>query len=174
MSEHKEGQATPDEACKQLQESKKTLLLSTLSAEGFPEISYAPYVKDKQGSFYIFISELAAHTQSLLANNECSVMFITDEEQSQNLFARERLIFSCLSERVDNQEDAYQSMLDDLEEKFGNVVGMLRSLPDFHLFRLKPQQGRYVVGFGKAYVVDPSSGSLEHISEKTLKESKPN
>ncbi|WP_415902962.1 HugZ family protein [Neptuniibacter sp. QD29_5] len=170
MSEQQEV----EEACKLLQQSKKTLLLSTLSTEGFPEISYAPYMKDQEGDFYIFVSELAAHTQSLLANNECSVMFIADEEQSQNLFARERLIYSCLSERVDSEDPAYQSLLDGLEEKFGNVVGMLRTLPDFHLFRLKPQQGRYVVGFGKAYVVDPSSGSLEHISEKTLKESKPN
>jgi len=163
------GMSEPQEACRALQQGKKTLLLSTLSADNFPEISYAPYVTDDQGNFYIFISELAAHTQCLLANAKCSVMFVADEDQSQNLFARERLIYSCVSKRVDSSESDYSNMLDRLEETFGNVVGMLRSLPDFHLFRLQPQQGRYVVGFGKAFKVDPITGELEHISEQALK-----
>lgn len=153
--------------CRNLQQANSTLLLSTLG-EDFPEISYAPFVRDEEGVFYIFISELAAHTQNLLRNPLASVMFIADEEGSRNLFARERLTFKCEAHEMLSSESHYPLLLDKLEKKFGNVVGMLRSLPDFHLFCLRPIEGRYVVGFGSAYVVKPKTGELEHISEAVL------
>ena len=48
-------------------QSVKTLQLATLTAEGKSNASYSPFVVDKQGNFYIFVSQLASHTQDLLA-----------------------------------------------------------------------------------------------------------
>ncbi|MCW8882038.1 MAG: pyridoxamine 5'-phosphate oxidase family protein, partial [Sedimenticola sp.] len=39
--------------------SQQTLILSTVNQHQQPEISYAPFVQDEQGVFYIFVSELA-------------------------------------------------------------------------------------------------------------------
>ena len=41
----------------ELMASQQTLLLSTVSANGIPDISYAPFVRDHAGVFYIYVSE---------------------------------------------------------------------------------------------------------------------
>ncbi len=149
-----------------LLESKKTLLMTTMNADGEPEMSYSPYLRDGQ-DLYVFISELAAHTQNLMANPQAGVMFIADESVSQNLFARERLIYQCRSEVVE-QSALKGVLLNQMQAKFGNIMKMLRSLPDFHLLRLQPYRGRYVVGFGKAFDIDMASGELIHVDKDRL------
>ena len=169
MSNNEKSTQELSQECIALQESKQTLLLSTVNSEGNPEISYAPYYRDAEGEFYLFISELAAHTKNLMLHNQASIMFITDEEQSRNQFARERLIYQCEVSEVSRTDVNYPTVLDALEQKFGSIMSMLKTLQDFHLFRLKPCSGTYVVGFGRAYEVDPKTGALEHISEQKIK-----
>ena len=50
-------------------------------------------------------------------------------------------------------------------EKFGNFMGMMRNLNDFHLYRLSPQTGSYVVGFARAYTL--SGEGLSEIRHRT-------
>lgn len=153
--------------CSELQQEKDSLLLSTQGDE-YPEISYAPYVSD-EGCFYIFISQLATHTSNLINRPCASIMFIADEGESQNIFARERVVYKCESSEIEKGSDASIALLDKMEKHFGNIVGMLRGLSDFKLFRLTPKEGRYVVGFGKAYTIDLSAGELIHITEDQVK-----
>ena len=53
--------------------SVKTLSLSTLTEEGRPNISYAPFIEDGHGHFYLFLSQLASHTQDLLKQPIASI-----------------------------------------------------------------------------------------------------
>lgn len=159
------------QACDALLKSKKSALMATLSAAGVPESSYAPYIRDDKGCFYIFVSELAAHTQNLLANPVCSLFFIEDESSARNLFARERLSFRCRVGQIARDAAEYELMLDQMEAEHGNTVGLLRGLGDFRLFALMPEEGSYVVGFGKAFEVNPSDGSLIHLDEARVKAS---
>lgn len=156
-------------SCQALQQGKRSLLLSTLSEAGLPEISYAPYWRNEQCEFCIFVSRLAAHTMNLLANPVCSVLFIEDETESRNLFARERLSYRCEVEEAHTDSVEYGSTLDSMEAHLGATIPLLRGLPDFHLFKLKPQSGSYVVGFGKAFEVDPVDNSLSHLNVDRLK-----
>ncbi len=156
-------------SCQALQQGKRSLLLSTLSEAGLPDISYAPYWQNEQGEFCIFVSRLAAHTMNLLANPVCSVLFIEDETESRNLFARERLSYRCEVEEAHTDSAGYVSTLDSMEAHLGSTIQLLRGLPDFHLFKLKPQRGSYVVGFGKAFEVDPVDNSLSHLNVDRLK-----
>lgn len=150
------------ESGQRLVNSHKTLTLSTLSPEGKPEISYTPYLCGKDGIFYIFISELAHHTPNLQANPVCSIFFATPESETKNLFARERAFFNCQAEELPRDTDNCDHWLDLIQEKFGNTVEVLRNLPDFHLFALKPLSGQYTVGFGKAFKIN-ADGSFTHI-----------
>jgi putative heme iron utilization protein len=50
-----------------------------------------------------------------------------------------------------------------LQDRFGDVVALLRTLPDFHLIELTPETGHYVAGFGRAYAIDLHSGTLRHL-----------
>lgn len=116
-----------------------------------PHASYAPTISDNHDNLIIFISDLARHTGNLLTNPRAGLMFIEDEANNKNPFARRRLSYDCrVSElAVDTSEGA--ALLDALEQRFGNIVRRLRQLPDFHLLRLTPVQGSYVKGFGAAY-----------------------
>jgi putative heme iron utilization protein len=147
-------------ALQELLASQQTLLLSTASVTGIPDISYAPFVRDGSGCFYVFISELAAHTDNLLINPQVSVMFVRPESESNNLFARERAIFDCTVNEINWDDESYSSHLKALQNQFGEIVGVLRSLSDFHLFALSPESGRYIAGFGQAYTINVRDGTL--------------
>ena len=145
-------------------QSVKTLQLSTLTVEGKPNASYSPFVVDKQGNFYIFVSQLAGHTQDLLANQQASILLIQDEADTRQIFARRRISYQCDVESVSDESSDYLPMLNALGERFGNIVELLRTLPGFILFKLSPYQGQYVKGFGKAYkLVGDGLLELEHI-----------
>ncbi|TVO74116.1 HugZ family pyridoxamine 5'-phosphate oxidase [Sedimenticola selenatireducens] len=131
--------------------SQQTLMLSTVNAMQQAEISYAPYVQDSQGTFCIFVSQLASHTGNLQRTGNGSVMFIREESKSRNLFARERLIYQCQTKEILRTDPAYDELLNQMQGRFGETVALLRSLADFHLIALVPTSGRYVAGFGKAY-----------------------
>jgi len=148
------------EAYRQLIDAQQTLLLSTCSTNLQPDISYAPFVRDEQGHFYIFISELAKHTLNLLQNPKASALFIEPEAGCRNLFARARVVFQCRVRAIAPGEPGHDHRLQALENKFGTVVALLRTLPDFHLIELTPETGQYVAGFGKAYAIDLSTGIL--------------
>ncbi len=147
----------------ELMASQQTLLLSTASAYGVPGISYAPFVRDDAGIFYIYVSELACHTVNLLNNPQASLLFIRPESESPNLFARERAVLSCSVAEISRDDAIYAERIQALQNKFGEVVSMLRSLPDFHLFALRPENGRYVVGFGRAFNINVNDDTLCHI-----------
>lgn len=152
----------------ELEVSFNTLLLSTLGAEEQPSLSYAPYVRI-ENRYYLFISELSDHTRHLIANSKCSVMFIKDEGESRNLFARERLIYLCHGEQIDRYSVFGTEVLEVMQSKLGETIGVLKQLGDFHLFQLSPVSGRYVVGFGKAYNIDSKTRGFSHIGADQLK-----
>ncbi len=141
--------------------SQQTLLLSTVSVQGQPESSYAPYVRDQQGNFYIFVSELAAHTKNMLNHQVASIMFIRSEHENPNLFARERVIFNCSVEEIEQENEYYAQQLSEMKEKFGGTVDLLASLSDFHLLALTPLNGRYIAGFGQAFNINIKHNVLE-------------
>ncbi len=143
--------------------SQQTLLLSTASVTGVPDVSYAPFVRDNTGVFYIFVSEMACHTANLLNNPLASILFIRQEAESRNLFARERAILNCRVKETFRDDAGYTDRLQDLQDKFGEVVGVLRALSDFHLFALQPENGRYVAGFGRAFTINVNDGTLQPV-----------
>lgn len=150
----------------QLLTTQQTLQLATLDTNGNPAISYAPFVRDETGNFYIFISGLASHTQDLLQHPAVAVMLIADEQDARQIFARTRVTYQCSAEVVTRDTPEATSLLDAMQARFGEVVGVLRGLGDFVLFRLKPQSGRFVMGFGQAFVLTGDAlQTLEHITK---------
>ena len=146
--------------------SLKSAQLATLNAEQQAEISYAPYLK--QGDrFFIFISELAAHTQNLKIHSKLSLMFIEDESTSKTVFARKRLILSCRSKFIERENKNWNQLLVAFEAAQGPTIQLLKTLPDFCLFELKFDSGSFVKGFGQAYQL--SGDRLEEVKQVTTK-----
>ncbi|MFQ5755588.1 MAG: HugZ family protein [Acidiferrobacterales bacterium] len=129
----------------------KTLLMATANADGGPLASYAPFVSGLDQSFYIYVSGLSKHTRDLDETGAASVLFIEDERDTNQPFARKRLVLDCRAEPVSRDSEEWHEILENFAETFGDVMDLLKPLADFKLFRLRPTAGMYVRGFGKAY-----------------------
>ncbi|KZZ71999.1 hypothetical protein A3766_07545 [Oleiphilus sp. HI0132] len=144
----------------ELNEQIQTLQLATLGKDKEPCISYTPFLKTGS-AYYIFISQLATHTHNLLAHPSLSILIIEDEDKSKNVFARKRLNLKCKAEELKQEDPEWNNILDGFEKRHGNTVKLLRSLPDFHLFRLTAVSGTYVKGFGQAFEL--TGDDIKHI-----------
>jgi putative heme iron utilization protein len=138
--------------CGEFPDLFQSLYLATCNAAAEPEASYAPYVK-LDGSYYIYVSELSAHTANLAATKRCSVLFIESETEAKNIFGRRRLTLQCDAIECSRESAKFELMMDKFVEKFGDFINMIRKLNDFHLYQLHPQRGAYVAGFAQAYTL---------------------
>lgn len=141
------------EIYRQLLSHSRSLILATTNADGSPLASAAPFIVDEQRQFYIFTSKLAAHTANLQRSGLASVMLIEDEAATAQIFARQRVTFACQASLIPRDTEEGEAALAQYEAHFGKMVGLLKSLPDFQLFKLQPQSGTLVIGFAQAYTL---------------------
>ncbi|WP_305862582.1 HugZ family heme oxygenase [Helicobacter cholecystus] len=132
-----------------------SIILSTLSKENLPIVSYAPLLKYK-GRFFIYISEVADHYASLRANpNALEVLFLEDECKAKSVILRKRLKYKASVEF--KQKDAeFEEIFSAFEESNSSAGGLksIKNMKDFHLIELYFKEGRFVKGFGGAYDID--------------------
>lgn len=144
----------------------QTLLMATCNSCGKPDASYAPYLKHLD-YYYVYVSELSTHTENLIANGRCSVLFIEEETAAKHLFARRRVTLQCEAQEIRRETFEFEVILDLFVERFGKFMDMMRKLKDFHLFRLNPEKGSYVAGFAQAYTLQGEGLSeIKHRTEK--------
>ncbi len=131
-------------------DSRKTVLIATTGTDNSPLSSYAPYCSHEE-YIYLFLSHMARHTANLISNPVASIMFIEDESECADVFARKRLEYQCRVNTIDKDQPLHGEVLDLFAERFGEIMDTLTALPDFVLFQLVPLQGNFVEGFGKAH-----------------------
>ena len=151
----------------------ETLLMATTGADGAPHASYAPYLRDGV-DFYVYVSQLAAHTRNLHEQGRVCVFFVEDESEASSPFARRRATFYCTAQEVPRDSDGFAPVMDALAGKFGALVEKtLRHLTDFRLYRLTPHKAAYVAGFGRAFVIEGEDlDQLRHRSEAGHRDSR--
>ncbi|BAY10340.1 HugZ family pyridoxamine 5'-phosphate oxidase [Calothrix sp. NIES-2098] len=156
MSQLEKVQADYEKFTEQFQ----SVIISTVNAQGIPNASYAPFVMDNAQNIYIYVSGLSTHTKNIYDNPHVCVLFIEDEAQTNQIFARRRLSFDCTATLIERETDQWNKIVEQFQERFGEIIEVLRGLSDFRIFQLIPNEGRFVVGFGAAY----------HISGDNLKQ----
>lgn len=145
---------------KTFKENKKSLMLSLIDEEGNPFSSTAAFVQ-LDGKFYVYISKIAEHYALLERAQFADVLFVADESVTQNHFATERARWQCKPTLLGNE--GHEEVFEKFNEVHNaNMMKLLRTL-DFSLFELAPINGRYVVGFGKAFDIDVAEDSLTHV-----------
>ncbi|HAZ42246.1 MAG TPA: pyridoxamine 5'-phosphate oxidase [Methylococcaceae bacterium] len=132
----------------------QSVLMATAANDGRPHASYAPYIEDDEGCFHVFLSELAAHTRNLLQDRRVSLLFIEEESVMKQVFARKRVTYEGSAREISRDDPAFAPLLDQMAERHGPIVGMLRNLRDFHLFKVTPDKAIYVRGFGEAFTLE--------------------
>lgn len=144
------------ESISMLLEKQQSLLLSTLKEEkgiSQPYSSYAPYVyvcREQDHAFYVFLSDLSDHSQHLRNKPEASILIIEDEVNSEQIFARVRVQYQVFSYLIDDMKERQQA-IEMMKQRFGDIIDVLSSLSDFRIFKLVPNSGRYIEGFGRAF-----------------------
>lgn len=157
-----------------LRDQARSLIMATVDEKSIPRASYAPFVRES-GCFYVYLSRLSEHTRELIDNPIVSVLLIEDEAAASQIFARKRLTYSCTARAIATTEAGYESILERLTSRFGNVMVLLQSLPDFLLFRLEPVSGRFITGFGRAYELQGKRmDELVHIGPEDIGAAPPN
>lgn len=137
---------------KELVEKNTTVHLGTMSQEGLPHASYAPFVRTDDGVIYVHISELAQHCENIKTNRRVSALIIEDEALAKNVFARKRITYEGFADEVDKSSQEWSQAMDLFGKRFGEFFTQgLRDMADFHTFRLTFDTGTLVLGFGKAY-----------------------
>ena len=124
--------------------------LATVGSDKTPEASYAPCIW-REGYGYVFLSELASHTQNLKLNPAISLLLIEAETTAGNAFARKRISLFGKAGIVARSDNHYKTVINDFYRRFGDVMKLIEPLADFHLFRITVQRGRFIRGFGQAY-----------------------
>jgi len=153
---------TPEAALAALRARMRTLQLATVGADGAPHTGYTPHLFDGP-DILIFVSRLAAHTRDLLERPRAAVMLIADEADATQIFARTRVSYRCEATVIAPDATSYEPLLDAFQARHGKMIGLLRQLPDFVLFRLRPTAGQFVMGFGKAYrLTGDAMDTFEH------------
>jgi len=130
----------------------QTVLMGTCSTDGEPEISYSPCVV-VDGFLYVFVSELSLHTGNLRDNPRASLLFIENEADSENLHARRRVTYRAGASLIPRDDPEWSGVLQEFEGRFGEIIPVLTSLPDFHLFRFTTDSATIVRGFADAHTV---------------------
>jgi hypothetical protein len=141
---------------------QKTLIMATVGKDGAPTASYAPFVYH-DNCFYVYVSDLSQHTKDVRETGHASILFIEDEQDAGNVFARKRLTFPCVCSVV-RTESSRELLMELFAERFGVVFDLIRPLADFTLFQMTPGEGRSVAGFGQAYRVSKDLERLERVT----------
>ncbi len=131
---------------------RRSLVLGTLAEDGRVGLSVAPFILYAQG-FAVFLSELAPHTAALRRTGQAEVLLLEDEAKTRQPFARARVSLACQVEMLDREDGQGRAVLAAMQEAFGEIIPLLCGLPDFHLFHLQPGEGRFIAGFGRAYLL---------------------
>lgn len=152
------------EEIKFFRQQQKTLILASQSPDNEVLASYAPFIEDEQGDFYLLLSGLASHSINLQHHHKehttLSVLLIEDEQSARNLFARKRLNYVCKVSICSREQPQWQEKIAALQKKFGKTIEVLAGLADFNLYCLSPVQGHYVKGFGQAYDLSDADNPL--------------
>ncbi|EDX87227.1 pyridoxamine 5'-phosphate oxidase family protein [Synechococcus sp. PCC 7335] len=135
----------------------ESVILGTTSLDSQPQASYSPCIVDEAKNIYIFVSGLSAHTDNLTTTQKASALFIEDESKTTQMFARKRLSYSCIVTLLDRDSEQWGAIAQAFETRFSNIIDLMKGLPDFRIFQLQPRSGRFVLGFGKAYDIDPNN-----------------
>ena len=149
-------------------EGRKSLQLASLTDDGYPYASYAPFAIGND-CLYVLLSEIAIHALNLKQNPRAGVLIIEDEDSAKELFARVRVNYKANVELIDRADtDAWKEGVDLLVACHGERPEKLSQLADFFLFKLIPQGGRYVKGFGRAFSLAGNSlagEEVEHLKD---------
>lgn len=139
----------------------QSVVIASIDSDNTPHSSYSPVVYDG-GKAYCYMSTIAQHARNLQHSSKASLMWIDEESQTKQIFARNRLTFDCTAQALEFEEQETKHPL--FVEKFGKIVDGFMKMKDFSIYEFTPISGRLVIGFGQAYDVSADLETIQHVT----------
>ena len=111
----------------------------------------------KSHQFYTAVSALSPHSAHLAAKKPTGIMIIGNEQGASHVLGRKRVSYTCDVHEIFRETEICHILYEQFKAKFGGIMELLFQLPDFRLFGLDPLSGRYIAGFGGAYILKGDS-----------------
>jgi len=128
--------------------------LATLD-ENRPYASYVAYVaEDDFSAFLIHISRLAPHTQNLLADSRAALAITEQDHASGDPQTLARVSIQGRVMAVGRDSPGYPQARTHYLQRL-STAEQLFTFSDFILFRLVPEQLRFVAGFARTWDITP-------------------
>jgi len=141
----------------------KSAVLATTDSDGSPLASYTPFaISEQQAGLWILVSDLAGHAVNLVAQQQCSTLILRDEQDSTQMYLRERLQYEMIATEIHRKESLWPNGINALRTRHGALIDTLTTFQIFVCF-CWPVSGRYIVGFGQAYELKAQSlNAVDH------------
>jgi len=119
--------------------------------EGAPLVSMIAYLpEDDFSAFYIHVSQLAQHTQAMLADARVGLLISEADDGRTDPQTLARISILGTAERIGTDNTAYFSIRSRYISRFPQSAPLF-GFGDFGLWRIVPQSARFVAGFAQAY-----------------------
>lgn len=129
---------------------QRTAALGTLH-EGAPLVSLVLYLPNVDFSaFYLHLSRLAQHTQAILREPQVSLMIAEPDTGQQDPQTLARVSLQGVASILPPTAADYETVRAAYLQRFPTAA-MTVSLGDFAFYRIEPQRGRFVAGFGQIF-----------------------
>jgi putative heme iron utilization protein len=137
------NQASHAELARNLVRSARKAFLGTLDkASGHPHVSLVTVATEPDGAPVLLISRLAVHTQNLMADARCSLLFDgTDLKGDPLAGGRVTLTGTARPTQIDTARRRFLAR----QPEAAGYAGF----PDFAFYRLDVERGHYIGGFGR-------------------------
>ena len=131
---------------KDFDKDKYSLVISTTSTENSPLTNYAPFVKIGE-DYFVSVSANLPHYVNMAETKKAHILIIEDEANADHIYARKRLYFGATCEVEEDMEKVFKLF----DERYGDKLSFLRTMKDFKIIKITPQEKSLVLGFGAAY-----------------------
>ncbi|NJM42218.1 MAG: hypothetical protein HC853_16480 [Anaerolineae bacterium] len=122
-----------------------------VSTEDEPFTAMVSYVLHGSG-LLIHLSNLSPHKRLLMANPKCSLLIAEPDDGRAEVMSLARVTLNGNAPKLDKATQDYEDAKAAFLAKLPTSQVMF-GLADFDLFRITPTSGRFIAGFGRAFVL---------------------
>ena len=155
--------AEPEVKLAKMIRSSRVAGLGTLR-EGSPLVSMIAYLpEDDFSAFYIHVSQLAQHTQDLLADPRAGLLISEPDDNRSDPQTLARISILGVAEQVAKNSLDYPATQSRYVLRFPQSAPLF-GFGDFGLWRIIPTSARFVAGFAQSYNL--SADALKRVANR--------
>lgn len=125
--------------------------------EGNPNLAMVAYAfADNFSQFYIHVSRLGKHTIDMEHHPHISLLITEADDNRADPQTLVRVALNGIAEVLPRTDSEYAPVKHLYLQRFPEAE-QLFSLGDFNLWRIRPDGGRFVAGFGRAFNLVPEA-----------------